>query len=50
MPFVPFKKGGGKAKTGPGKKDTPKSGLAKLPSAAPKGNPFATKKTRRSPF
>lgn len=50
MPFTPFTKGGGKAKVGPNKKDKPKSSTAKLPSAAPKGNPFATKKTRRSPF
>lgn len=50
MPFVPFKKGGGKAKVGPGKKDTPKDSTAKLPSEAPKGKPWATKKTRRSPF
>jgi hypothetical protein len=49
MPFTPFKKGGGKAKVGPAKRDKPKSGTAKLPSEAPKGNPF-TKKTRRSPF
>lgn len=45
MPFVPFTKGGGKA---PPKGKKKKAGVE--PKSAEKPNPFAAKKTRRSPF
>jgi hypothetical protein len=49
MPFVPFKKGGGKAPP-KGKAQITKGAKGKKVAAEAQPNPFATKKTRRSPF
>jgi hypothetical protein len=49
MPFTPFVKGGGKDPA-KGKAKGKAKGGKKPVESSPKENPFAAKKTRRSPF